>query len=179
MKRRLLFSLLFAVAFALVFSAIPAKAGTLYNFSFAGPTAMDYYGNGTMDVNTEGVISSLTGTLYFEAANEGSMTLLDVGTFASNDNVFAGAPNFVTQNGFSFISGPGTMSYNIYYAATTDNYAFIGCAVGGDCITHDSYGNPSSPVNFTASAAAPEPAVASLIGIGLIGFSFVRRRTRK
>ena len=159
--------MLFALVVALTFvGATPASANTVYSFDYTGT---GYNGSGTLDVNATGLIVGLTGT-----QNGNTMTLDAVNYFASNDNLFSNVAPYVTQNGFSFdVSG---VSYNIYYAGTAGGYAFTGCDVSQTCVTHDAYGNPSVPVNFSASAPEPGTILLFTSGFLLVGLNRLRRR---
>jgi len=153
-----------------------AKADTTYVFDFtssAPNNAISYSGSGTFDV-TGGIITGLTGTFYSGTTNEGAMTLLAPGTFASNDNAFN---PWIDENGLSF-SASG-VDYNIYYYATSNGYSASGCAPGDTCITSDAYGNPSTPITMNVSET-PEPGTLLLFGTGLLGmtgFLFQRKMT--
>jgi hypothetical protein len=153
---------------ALVVGLMPAMADT-WSFSFNGDGTS---GAGTFDVNA-GVIVGLTGT--FEPPTPAvPMTLLAPGAFASNDNVFTGTAPWVTENGFSFEAA--SIDYNIYYAASTTNYAFTVCLVGQDCITSDPFGNPSTTVNFSATQVPDGGTTLSLLGLAIVGLAGLRRK---
>jgi hypothetical protein len=162
-----------AVALVLLAGVTPAVAST-YQFSFASASVVGgYSGSGIFDV-TGGEITDIEDSDFrVGAAEEGSMTLIGPGVFASNDNVFTGVAPFVDENGFSF--SVGTVDYNIYYAATSSGYGFTGCAESQTCIADNPTGAPSTPVNFEASAV-PEPASFLLFGGGLVGLGFAWRR---
>src|ERR1039458_118380 len=82
------------LAMATALAIMPAALADDYTFTFASASAVGgYHGSGTLDV-TSGVITDLSGTLYSGSTYLGSMTLLAPGDFASNDNVFAGAPPY-------------------------------------------------------------------------------------
>jgi hypothetical protein len=135
------FLALLALAAALAIS--PVAAAQSYDFSFASTS---YSGDGILTV-TGGVITGLTGTFYLDGVNVGAMALLDPNAFASNDNVFAPPPQFVSENGLSFVAGG--LDYNLYNFATTEGgYAPTGCSIGGDCITANANGIPSETLNF-------------------------------
>jgi hypothetical protein len=160
------FALLALISALLAFvGTVPAMAGSTYEFQYAGG---GYVGSGILDVNSAGLIVGLSGT-----QNGASMTLLNPGAFASNDNVFGTGAPWISENGFSFEAN--NVDYNIYYFATAVNYVATGCAVGSTCITAEAYGIPSTPISFSAEAV-PEPATLSLIGLGLLGLGVALRK---
>ncbi len=171
---------LLALATALAIS--PAARADTVDFSFTTAAGIpSYSGSGTFDVNTTtGVITNFTGTFYSGATDEGAMTLLTPGAFASNDNVFQEATGLLSENGLSFsvVEGDlGVVNYNIYYFATSENYVATGCSVGDQtCITANAYGVPSYPLIFVT---APEPYPFLLFGTGLLGLAIILFRKEK
>jgi hypothetical protein len=168
-----------ATALAISPTALAQQTG---DFSFATATAVGgFSGSGTFATDSAGVITGLTGTLYAGATDEGAMTLLAPGGFASNDNLFTDAAPWLSENGLSFsVDENGTvMDYNLYYYATTQSYEATGCAQGNDCITDQAYGVPSEPVNFTATNVTPEPSSLLFLGTGLFGLAVILFRKQK
>jgi hypothetical protein len=165
-----------ATALAISPTALAQQTG---DFSFATATAVGgFSGSGTFATDSAGVITGLTGTLYAGATDEGAMTLLAPGGFASNDNLFTDAAPWLSENGLSF-SVDGN-NYNIFYYATDANYEVSGtCAEGGDCITDVATGNPSTAVNFTATNVTPEPSSLMLLGTGLFGVAVILFRKQE
>ncbi len=162
---------------------VPVSA-TTYNFSFATPPSAvnGIWGTGVATTTAGDEIVVLTGTVCTGVTTCADMELLPVGAFASNDNVLTGAFPFVTVNGFSFeaINGVGSSppagDFNIYQGISAENYIDV-CTAGTDCISQNSYGDPSWAIDFTVTeVATPEPVTFVLIGSGLLGLTFLRRR---
>ena len=160
---------LFALATALAIS--PVAAAQNYDFSF---DSASYSGSGIVTV-TGDVVTGLTGTFYLDGANVGVMTLLDPSAFASNDNVVAPPPQFVSENGVSFVAGG--VDYNVYYFATTvGGYAPTGCSIGGDCITANADGIPSETFNLSTVPEYGGLAMLMLSALTLAGGFFFKAR---
>jgi hypothetical protein len=181
--KRLLNYLLPLVVAAVLLGGTVAQAGTLYSFNFATIDASNpvgaISGTGVFDVDSNGVIVAITNSdFHLGDVDQGPMTLtFPVPGFASNDNAFTGATPYLTINGLSFVVAG--VNYNIFNNNPGNgNYADTGCPIGDNCITNNVYGQPSTPISFTA-AEIPEPASLFTIGTGLLGLGLVGRKRRK
>jgi hypothetical protein len=160
-----------AVAFLTVSRA---EASTIYNWTSSFPlnaggtitgsgqlVAADSSSLGYDGGDTGFLVSSITGT-YGGA----TITGLDgVNTFHLNDNLINTSSGLVDGDGVSFNISPSIKGYgssiNIFggTGAYTDN-------------------GPTGNGTFTLTAAAPEPATASLLAVGAMACLFLRRRSR-
>ena len=172
---------------------VPAMADT-WDFTFASATALPFAitGSGTFDTNPTGLpgtIVGLTGTFSCFGPNcavppggtgyTDSMTLLAPGTFGGNDNVFVGPTQYFTVSGFSWESGG--YDWNIFYASVpsgTGGYIFTGCPVGQVCGSNNTYGVPSTPLNFQAHQVPDGGVTLMLLGGALVGLETLRRKFR-
>jgi len=151
-------TLVLALSFA---AAVPARADSLYQFTFVGPSVGGYYGTGIFDVSNTGVILDiLDSDLKQGFVNDGPMTLLPAMNgvpgppgLGGNDNLFLGGPSYFDTLGVSFSTGTGagTVDYNLFYNGD------LGCGgTTNGCVSLTDFGG-GAPVNFRASAV-PEPA---------------------
>ncbi|TDK68278.1 PEP-CTERM sorting domain-containing protein [Sapientia aquatica] len=169
-------SLSIAVIAALSFGMSQAQATELFDFTFSGPSAS---GSGTLVANPNGdgtfTVISGSGTETVLGASDTLTLLLNPngisfakspnGIFLFNDQLFPTANPLMDQYGLLFATSSGT-EVNIW---GTDANAYI-------------YANQrtikeSTTFSLNDEGVIPEPASIALLGLGLLAFTAVRRKS--
>jgi hypothetical protein len=155
-------SRLLALTAILAVTALAARADT-FNFSAVG-SAGGFSGSGVLTASQVGssfLITDITGT--------GVTGLIAPGGFNGNDNLlFPSATPTLDSHGFSFsdVNGPDTFDVNIF----NNGSGYFVFLEDEDRFTE------TIPVNFSLSAATPEPSSFTLLGIGILGLVETARR---
>ena len=160
------------LAFALTTAAVPARADTIWLWSYAG-NGVAASGNFTTTDTPDGLgfyqIVSITGS-----RNGDTITGLSPTGFAIPGNepfiidnlIRVGGPGQVTVEGFGYSLASGAHA-NPYYAD------FLSPPTYSEVFTHDTLFS-EVPVSFSASPV-PEPTAIALIVSGLFGMAILRR----
>jgi PEP-CTERM motif len=160
------------LAFALLIAG-PASTAV---FDFSYTDGVDTFGSGeffTNDISSPFLITNVTGSETYQGVTEAITGVAAVNSYAANDNIlsFPASP-FVTFSGISFTTA--TDAFNIGFVdpiyvilqQSTDPGGFWGPPPG------------IALTNFSVSAV-PEPSTWAMMLIGLAGFGFAFRQSRR
>jgi hypothetical protein len=153
---------------ALALSSFTGASAAVFNFSYHD-AANDIFGSGTFTTTDSGspyTILGITGVSDYLGTSE---TILGLSNYASANNLLFIPPPSVDYSGIAFSTA--TNQFGIGW--TGSNYGIV------DFNSNPSGGCCGTPIDFTVTAAVPEPATWAMMILGFCGVGFIAYRQRR